>query len=331
MKFSVVVPIYNVSVYLTECIESVLNQSFTDYELILVNDGSKDDSLSICRKYESAYPNRIIVVDKPNGGLVSARKAGAAVARGEFIVCLDGDDHLNVDLFSKLNAEVERNPQVDMICYGYTVDYGIKQSEPVLPPLKVGIYTNIAEISSNYFYNASSASDNSGCLLYSIWSKAVKREIYIKSQKLVPNTIKNGEDVLLTALILNETQNVSVIHYSGYFYRENIESMTHVRKPYDLVNVTNVKSEIENIGIYPLENIAHYYISSIWVLTHDFALQSQSYTEFISLIREYLQFDKKYKRVNFYRNLKSSSTKFKYKLIQWELWRFIYWYTKRKG
>ena len=331
MKFSIIVPIYNVSTFLTECIDSVLNQTYTDYELILVNDGSKDHSLEICQKYEREFPDQIIVVDKPNGGLVSARKAGAAVARGEYVVCLDGDDRLNTELLCKLSAEIERNPQVDMVCYGYAADYGVKISEPVLPPLNKGIYTDIEEIRTNYLYNASSDFDNSGCMLYAIWTKAVKREIYIKCQNLVPDTIKNGEDILLTAHILGEIKCLSVIHYAGYFYRDNMESMTHIRKPYDLVNVSNVKSEIENIGIYPIDNVAHYYIASIWTLTRDFVFQFQSGKEFECFIHEHLQFDSKHKRVNFYKNLKSFSTKLKYRLIQWELWRVIYWYVKRKG
>ena len=94
MLFSVIVPCYNVSAYIRQCIESILSQTFADFELILVNDGSKDCTLEILKEYE-AGDVRFRVIDKPNGGLVSARKAGAIAASGDYIVVVDGDDFIS--------------------------------------------------------------------------------------------------------------------------------------------------------------------------------------------------------------------------------------------
>ena len=93
MFFSVIVPIYKVEKYLTRCIESVLEQSFSDYELILVDDGSPDACPGICDRY-AEKDGRIRVIHKENGGLVSARQAGIRVAAGEYVFNLDGDDAL---------------------------------------------------------------------------------------------------------------------------------------------------------------------------------------------------------------------------------------------
>lgn len=82
--FSVIVPIYKVEKYLSQCIESILNQSYKDFELILVDDGSPDGCSSICDEYKKR-DNRVKVVHKKNGGLVSARKAGLKIAQGEYI------------------------------------------------------------------------------------------------------------------------------------------------------------------------------------------------------------------------------------------------------
>lgn len=96
MKITIIVPIYNASHYLCECIESILSQSFRDFELILVNDGSTDDSLDICKKYEQS-DDRIIVVSQTNGGVSKARNRGLDVAKGEWITFADADDYFLED------------------------------------------------------------------------------------------------------------------------------------------------------------------------------------------------------------------------------------------
>ena len=91
MLFSVIVPIYNIEKYLRRCIDSVLAQSFEDYELILVDDGSPDSCPAICDEY-AEKDARIKVIHKKNGGLVSARQAGITEAAGDYVFHLDGDD-----------------------------------------------------------------------------------------------------------------------------------------------------------------------------------------------------------------------------------------------
>ena len=91
MTFSIIVPIYNVEKYLVACLDSILRQTFKDYELILINDGSTDESLKICRTYLNK-DKRIKLIDKSNGGLSSARNAGISKAEGDFILFIDSDD-----------------------------------------------------------------------------------------------------------------------------------------------------------------------------------------------------------------------------------------------
>lgn len=102
MKISIIVPVYNASRYLCECIESILSQSFRDFELILVNDGSTDDSLDICKKYEKS-DDRIIVVSQANGGVSKARNRGLDVAKGKWITFADADDYFLDDALSILS------------------------------------------------------------------------------------------------------------------------------------------------------------------------------------------------------------------------------------
>lgn len=108
MLISVVVPVYNVQDYLPRCLDSLYNQDFDDIEIILVNDGSKDDSLAICKKYAQKH-GRTIVVDKENGGLSDARNAGTKVAKGDFIYYLDSDDWLLPTAISTLYNYASKN------------------------------------------------------------------------------------------------------------------------------------------------------------------------------------------------------------------------------
>lgn len=118
---SVIVPVYNVGKHLEKCINSVLNQTKDDWELILVNDGSKDNSLDICKKY-AKVDNRIKVFDKENGGVSSARNMGLDNVQGDYILFVDGDDFIEPDLFEdfeKINSE----KNLDAFMFEYSVDY----------------------------------------------------------------------------------------------------------------------------------------------------------------------------------------------------------------
>jgi glycosyltransferase involved in cell wall biosynthesis len=103
-KISVIVPVYNAGPYLAECLDSVLSQSFTDIEVICVNDGSTDDSLKILKKYK-ADDNRIVIHSQPNQGLSAARNSGMKLAQGEYIQFVDADDYLQSEILKECYAE----------------------------------------------------------------------------------------------------------------------------------------------------------------------------------------------------------------------------------
>lgn len=104
-KISIIVPVYNVEKFLSKCIDSILSQTFKDFELILVNDGSADKSLEICKYYKS-LDERICIIDKINGGLSSARNAGLEKAKGDYIGFIDSDDYVHPKMFELLYREI---------------------------------------------------------------------------------------------------------------------------------------------------------------------------------------------------------------------------------
>lgn len=117
MKFSIVIPIYKVEKYLHECVESVLSQTFSDYEIILVDDGSPDDCPRICDEY-AQKDNRIKVVHQANAGLACARNSGIKVASGEWLICIDSDDFFaNNEVFQHVADKAKED--VDVVLFGF--------------------------------------------------------------------------------------------------------------------------------------------------------------------------------------------------------------------
>ena len=114
-EISIIVPVYNVEKYLENCIESILNQTFKDFELILVDDGSTDNSSKICDIYEKK-DSRIKVIHKNNGGLSSARNAGLDIACGKYVGFVDSDDYIHYQMYEKLYSQIIKNKADISIC-----------------------------------------------------------------------------------------------------------------------------------------------------------------------------------------------------------------------
>ena len=129
MRFSIIVPIYNIEEYIEQCVNSLLMQNYDNYEIILVDDGGKDRCPQICDEF-AQRSNKIKVIHKNNGGLVSARNAGVEIATGDYIGYVDGDDWVEPNLLYRLN-EILKHNQVDVINFGFynNID-GIDKKEP---------------------------------------------------------------------------------------------------------------------------------------------------------------------------------------------------------
>ena len=118
IKLSIIVPCYNVAKYLPRCLESLLAQTMDSIEVICINDGSADNSLHILRNYENRFSGRMLIIDRPNGGVWSARKEGIEAASGEYIGFLDPDDHVHPDFAIKL-YDAAKADDADIACCGF--------------------------------------------------------------------------------------------------------------------------------------------------------------------------------------------------------------------
>lgn len=209
-KISVIVAVYNAEKYLHRCIDSILNQTFTEFELILVNDGSSDLSGRICDNYVLA-DNRVKVMHKPNGGVSSARQIGLENARGGYLIYVDSDDWVENDYLEKLYASVVTDNS-DMAICDYHEDYpGITRTVSCRP-----------------------ASEYSGDLIKDVFfgypcfclNKLVRRSIYTENSISFPLDISIGEDMYVFVAQCMAGMKVSYVAAPLYHYCVNANSLS---------------------------------------------------------------------------------------------------------
>lgn len=222
---SVVIPVYNVEKYLHECIDSVLKQDYNNYEIVLVDDGSTDNSAKICDDYASSY-ERITVIHKKNAGLVKARLTGVEAAKGQYIVSLDSDDVLFDGLLSLIDKIIKKC-EPEIICYDLQ-EFDINDAPKRENTYAEGLYSgsSLENIIKTYLYSESDPFFTAG-MIYGIVTKAVKREMLLNALNDIPSEISLGEDLAATALLLREAKKIYITHFIGYGYRQIMSSISH--------------------------------------------------------------------------------------------------------
>jgi glycosyltransferase involved in cell wall biosynthesis len=236
-KISVIVPIYRIEKYLPTCIESLLNQSFQYFELLLINDGSPDNCAKICDDY-AKIDARVKVVHKKNGGLLSARKAGLNEAKGKYISFVDGDDWVDkyyLDIMYKL-AEANAS---DLVMTGHFREFDGK-IETIKPKL-AGVYGE-QEIESSIIPNAiyNGAFCEHGISTY-VWNKLFKTELLKEVLFDVPNDIVMGEDAAITYSYLSISKRLVISRIPLYYYRQRHDSIVK--------SIENPKTEYYRLGL----------------------------------------------------------------------------------
>lgn len=223
MKFSVVVPIYKVEKYLKECVDSLLGQTFKDFELILVDDGSPDNCPAICDNYAAA-DSRVRVIHKQNGGAGAARKTGVKAAQGEYILPVDGDDFVESNMLERVN-EILSEKSYDIVCFGYQ---RFPSAEKTVYSFREGGYDK-KQLESEIYPSLVTGVDGKR-FPPSVWGKAFKRELVTPVQLSVPDEIRIGEDTCVTCTTLYLAESMYYLHEPLYKYRVENESMTRGKK-----------------------------------------------------------------------------------------------------
>lgn len=153
---SIIVPCYNQEAYIGECIDSVLKQTFDDYEIIVINDGSKDNSGAIVESYVSKYGDKIRLINQENGGVIAARNTGLKEARGRYIFPLDGDDMLATDCLGALYEAMEKG--LGDVIYGDTICFGSKTGKlKMKTPSRFSMILDNCNVSCSALYGKAEA------------------------------------------------------------------------------------------------------------------------------------------------------------------------------
>lgn len=293
MKISVVVPIYNVSRYLDKCISSICGQSYTNLEIILVDDGSTDNCHKICDRYAS-QDNRIKVIHKNNGGLVSARKAGVKAATGEYLLFVDGDDWIESDhikmMIGSLHGKEPDFGTALTVKREYS-DGSISIIEPLSDcRLEEKIYYKDEFDKSIWPEFISDKDIEIFNIPINAWIKLYKTEFIRKNIQKVDNDVTMIEDGLMNFICLTNANSMGIIKSSGYHYMIHEGSMVHHQDYLENVRaikvvLNNVHNYIDNLDANPIRK--NYY-NKKWIRIVYYALMVSAPEYFSKLSEDFL-------------------------------------------
>lgn len=243
-EISIIVPVYKVEPYLRKCVDSILAQTFTDFEVILVDDGSPDNSGKICDEYASK-DSRVRVIHKKNGGLSSARNAGIDVARGKYLGFVDSDDYIEKDMYELLYDNIVKEQADLSICGVYDL---YANREPKILKTQYMVLSKIEAM--KMILEAKVVSVQA-------WNKLYKKEIF-DTIRYPEGVITEDAAVILPVLDKTEKVVIDTQQKYYYFHRENsITSSRFGEKDLDTINVWK-ENEIWIKERHPeLSSVAH--------------------------------------------------------------------------
>ena len=321
-KFSIVVPVYNVEKYLQNCIDSILAQTYENFELILVNDGSTDGCLNICNN-NASHDKRIVLINQTNQGLLAARRVGIRHASGDYIVHIDSDDYCDRSLLETINNRIlETN--ADLILYGYNlVDDLFNVKKTVLLSTYLDCLENVSKERLIEVMIDTTELNN-------IWIKCAKRSIVdVDNDYRVYGRLMMGEDVLQSMSLIENACRIVGIDEPLYCYRITQGSMSRkIQKEYifhylavrerffsSLTNVS-VNSTIKQKFYY-----SYYHGLTRYMIKCSLVCGQKEYDSLIDSVNE-----REIKKENSYRKFKTIVDKLAYGLCKrkaYRLCRFI--------
>ena len=256
MKFSVIIPVYNVEAYLRDCLDSVLNQTCADLEAICVNDGSTDGSADILNEY-AARESRVKVITQPNGGLSAARNAGIKAAEGEYVLFLDSDDWLEVNALEVLSSNLSGE---DMLCFSGRRFF--EETGEFHPADQLAEKT----YKSGMAYYNENALQHRDFAFVCVVLRAYKRSLLLDNGLWFKEGIFH-EDNLFTPIVCYYVRRVKQIDACLYDYRvraNSIMTTTNVKRLHDMMGIANelavffiLKSGFDKTVVY--RAITHHY------------------------------------------------------------------------
>lgn len=234
IKVSIIIPVYNVAPYLNACLSSCVNQTFRDIEIIVVDDGSTDESSDIIKRYAET-DERVVVITKENQGLIYARKSGLDIAKGQYVFHLDGDDFIETNAIEKLYDKVIEQ-QADYIVANF---YDVSGNERY-------------EVLRNSRFKGLSGQDLFLCMLrggYEVWGRLIRKTLY---DGVIYKPIVMGEDLFVTMQIVPKVKKAVCVDDCLYNYVRRANSITNGQESIALErNIYMLMSVLSLLDIYP--------------------------------------------------------------------------------
>lgn len=240
---SIILPVYNAQNHLARCVGSICAQTYRNIEIIILNDGSKDQSLPVCEEFRQKDP-RILLVDKANSGVSDTRNLGLKLASGKYVEFVDSDDYLDPDFTERLVAAAEENEADFVIApYKMVIPAGASKPEQVLdkiqdelgvmsvarPPevreygfLPAGVYDKdtfalrLMEKPASYFYSV-------------LWNKLYRRDILTGNDIQFVSEMRWAEDLVFNLRYIQYAERFVAIDKPGYYYVQNPQSICHTQ------------------------------------------------------------------------------------------------------
>ena len=276
MRFSIIIPVYKVEKYLTQCVDSVLSQSLGDYEVILVDDGSPDACPQICDEY-AANDNRIRVVHKPNGGLSDARNAGLDLALGDFVLFLDSDDlWADKDTLTKINKAISQS-EAQIVIFGMKKYFDREN--------------RMEETATSYTSGVSGSVSAESLMLHNAYlacacDKAVSRQLidnnnfrFVKGQK--------SEDIEWCCRLLLNNPTFAVVDEALYVYRKQVA--TSITSNVGQKNIRDISGTVAQYAEHrDSEPLLHFLANQyVLLITNLMRLPKAERAEFEPTVRQY--------------------------------------------
>ncbi|MDD2592093.1 MAG: glycosyltransferase [Erysipelotrichaceae bacterium] len=271
-KVSIIVPVYNVESYLDECLTSLVNQSLNDIKIIIVNDGSTDSSQKIIDRYALRYPEKILALNKENGGLASARNFGLQYAQGEYVGFVDSDDYVDVNMYNEMyNLAIKNNADLVVCDLEYFFEYSNKE-----PFVSKGL-------------NLSWNSDYHKAAILSpmfAWNKLYKKELFINNGIEYPVGLWY-EDIPVTISFILLANKIVALDMVGVYYRQRENSIMKSKynpKMHDIFKILKIALEkVKEAGLYELyhDELEYFFIEHLLFYGAFRFLRSDGYNRLI--------------------------------------------------
>lgn len=256
---SIIIPVYNVDQYIDECLNSVINQTYKNLEIVIIDDGSTDESLQICRKY-ATRDGRVIVLHQDNAGVSAARNAGLDIITGEYVLFVDSDDRIEYNMVECLVQEIDKDTEIDAVFCGYeefddeTGDVIHRFTSNQIK--KVGRVEGVSELFKGY----STA----------LWNKMFRCSIIDKCD-IFDTKLKIGEDELWMIEVLKKSNNIMLIGTPLYHYRSRVGAVTKGRSFSEamLTDYESQKKVLNSINEYNSQTLILYAQQRLYFVGQD--------------------------------------------------------------